>query len=623
MTPLHAQARALASCGVPVFPCVPDTKRPLVDGAYQVASTDLSQVGAWWTEYPDANVAIYPDGAGWCVVDLDPGGEAAWVALLAEHGEHTPTYMVSTPREGTHLYFAGSLPSTVGGARSGLAPHVDTRGVGGYVLVPPSVVGGKPYRVLHDRDIVQCPGWIAPRLAAARQRARAAVETLDTNAAVARATSLLHFAVSRGDVAIRGTGADSRTYQLCAELLNLGVSRATAERLLLEIWYPHCQPNNKPDFIGRKLDNALAYAQNEPGAWGIEDAAVSFGRTNAFREAMAVTEPAKSRYRLWSAADFDAEPEPKWIIDGLLPEDAIVLWLGPSQSFKSFLLLDAFLGVATGSETFGHTPQPGRVLYGAIEDLRNVGRSRRRAWQVGRDKSDTQLDRFRASLVPFLGMPGDFDDWCHEIEAWVGKEQLRLLAIDTAGKVLGGLNENASENVRTFWKMCDTLRERFGCSVVCVHHTGKDAERGARGSSAWDGDFDTRISTKRPSMDTLAVEVRVVKHKNAAEGQRWTFHGRPIAGSLVFFPTTADEHAAVTEDGELFSPKKIGKALAMKKAHSRAAALTSAELWLALGGELGDEKAVMKLDRLAEGARLRAYCVKDDKSFWWFYQPEG
>ena len=160
MTPLHAQARALASCGVPVFPCVPDTKRPLVDGAYQVASTNLSQVDAWWAEYPDANVAIYPDGAGWCVVDLDPGGEAAWVALLAEHGDHTPTYMVSTPREGTHLYFAGSLPSTVGRVRSGLAPHVDTRGVGGYVLVPPSVVGGKPYRVLHDRDIVQCPGWM-------------------------------------------------------------------------------------------------------------------------------------------------------------------------------------------------------------------------------------------------------------------------------------------------------------------------------------------------------------------------------------------------------------------------------------------------------------------------------
>ena len=614
MTPFHEQARALASCGVPVFPCVPNGKAPLIDGAYQAATTDTSQVDKWWTLWPDANVAIYPEGAGWCVVDLDPGGEPEWTRLLADNGVHEPTYMVSTPRDGTHLYFAGSLPSTV----SKLASHVDTRGVGGYVLVPPSIVGDLPYKVLHDRNIIACPGWIAPRLAAARQRARTTVETLDTDTSVARATSLLRAAVSRGDVAIAGAGGDNRTYQLCAELFNLGVSRNKAIRLLLDIWNPACIPPWQPDELAKKLDNALAYAQNEPGAWAVEDAAISFGRTTAFREAMAVTEPAKSRYRLWSAADFDAEPEPNWIIDGLLPEDAVVLWLGPSQSFKSFLLLDAFLGVATGSETFGTVPKPGLVLYGAIEDLRNVGRSRRRSWQIGRDQSDAPLQRFRASLVPVLGMPGDFDDWCHEIDAWVGKEPLKLLAIDTAGKVLGGLNENASENVRLFWKMCDILRERFGCTVVAVHHTGKDAERGARGSSAWDGDFDSRISTQRASMDGLSVEVRVRKHKNAADGQRWTFHGRPIAGSLVFYPTTAAEHAEATSQDEEITPRKVAKVLAMQKIHSRPAALSSAELWLALGGKLGDENGVRKLERRGTEASFRAYCVRDEGTFWWY-----
>ena len=90
---------------------------------------------------------------------------------------------------------------------------------------------------------------------------------------------------------------------------------------------------------------------------------------------------------------------------------------------------------------------------------------------------------------------------------------------------------------------------------------------------------------------------------------------------MVFFPTTLAEHEDATDDGAI-TPKKVGKILAMRKIHSRDAALTSSEMCIALGSDVGDEVAVRKLERLAKGM-LRAYCVEEERSFWWYYQPEG
>jgi hypothetical protein len=609
VTPRHQQALALARAGIPVFPCLPGSKFPAVAGAYQAASVDVGQIDQWWSQ-ADYNVAISPHAAGYAVADVDPGGEAAWVALLAEHGEPPATYTVETPRGGLHLYYAGALPSTVGK----LGPRIDTRGEGGYVLVPPSIVDGKPYRVLHDTDIAALPSWIAPLLARQHQRTRAASKELDRPADVARAEGVVRAAVERGDVAIAGCGGNSRTYRLAAELLSLGCSRETAERLLLEQWNEHCRPPWSPDELVVIVGNAASYGQDAAGAWSVEPAAESFGQTAAFREALKMSQPARSRYHLWSAADFDNEPEPSWVVPGLLPEGANILWLGPSQSFKSFLLLDVMLSVATGRPTFGVQPLQGKVLYGAIEDLSNIGKVRRRAWQAAHEHTADPLDNFRAGRVPLLGWGAEFDDWCAQIKAWVGTETLRLLAIDTAGKTLGALNENAAENVRQFGAMCDALREQFGCTVVAVHHTGKDDGRGARGSSAWDADFDSRIETRRPSMEALTVEVRVRKHKNAADGQRWHFEGKHIGGSLVFFPSEAPDPGA----DDPFAPAKIARVLADYRNTGGTGRLGTAELWTRMSGQVGDEKNVKMLERLGHLPKLRAYCTEEDGTLWWF-----
>jgi len=108
--PLIVAARALASAGIPVFPCVPRGKRPMTEHGFRDATTSLDQVSAWWREQPAANIGM-PTGwvSGVVVVDVDVHGpvngfkaynRAARAGLVSGW-----QVLVETPSGGMHAYF--------------------------------------------------------------------------------------------------------------------------------------------------------------------------------------------------------------------------------------------------------------------------------------------------------------------------------------------------------------------------------------------------------------------------------------------------------------------------------------------------------------------------------------
>lgn len=128
-----AAALLYAAQGLAVFPLAPGTKRPFAGsrGSHD-ATTDVRAVEAWWTAHPTANIAI-ATGRGLDVLDLDgPRGIASW---LDATDRPDPVAVARTPG-GVHLYLrtAGS-PN-----RRDLLPGIDYRGLGGYVVAPPSVL---------------------------------------------------------------------------------------------------------------------------------------------------------------------------------------------------------------------------------------------------------------------------------------------------------------------------------------------------------------------------------------------------------------------------------------------------------------------------------------------------
>lgn len=162
----YREALAAAARGWPVFPLRPHGKTPAVRGWDREATTDPDRIRRWWAHRP-GNIGISCGPAGLLVVDLDvPHGREAFARRAWQHGAEDPrdTYTVATASGGEHRYFlAPDVP--LGNTVGRIAPHVDTRGVGGYVVAAGSRVGHRSYRVLRDLPVAPAPRWLVDVLA--------------------------------------------------------------------------------------------------------------------------------------------------------------------------------------------------------------------------------------------------------------------------------------------------------------------------------------------------------------------------------------------------------------------------------------------------------------------------
>lgn len=135
--------------GIAVFPCEYKGKRPLTNNGLHDATTDEAKIVEWWRRTPLANIGA-PTGITFDVIDID-GPEAVAVCYLDAEpvtigGRKLKDieigHVLTTRPGGHHVYIQ---PSGRGNATN-IFPHVDFRGKGGYVIVPPSLGGnGRRY----------------------------------------------------------------------------------------------------------------------------------------------------------------------------------------------------------------------------------------------------------------------------------------------------------------------------------------------------------------------------------------------------------------------------------------------------------------------------------------------
>lgn len=135
---VHLAAAALhyaTAYGWPVFPLVPGEKRPLTKHGFKDATTDPDQIRRWWRDTPSANIGL-PTGHTFDVIDVDvPAGTMPWLDLVDTGSLPDGHGWVSTASGGTHVYIQ---PTGGGNLAGSIAPGIDYRGKGGFVVAPPS-----------------------------------------------------------------------------------------------------------------------------------------------------------------------------------------------------------------------------------------------------------------------------------------------------------------------------------------------------------------------------------------------------------------------------------------------------------------------------------------------------
>ena len=122
-------------------------KHPKTTHGVDEATHDEKQIKRWWTLWPDANIGIATGTKSGCVV-LDVDGEVGMESLrkLEEiHGPLPATLISNTGGGGKHFFV--TYDPAIGNSVGTIAPGIDTRGDGGYVVAPPSThKSGRKYQ---------------------------------------------------------------------------------------------------------------------------------------------------------------------------------------------------------------------------------------------------------------------------------------------------------------------------------------------------------------------------------------------------------------------------------------------------------------------------------------------
>lgn len=505
----------LSRRGFHVFPIADGTKdRPLCRWSRE-ATTDEATIRNWWLARPCANIGIATGPSGLLIVDVDnkngKDGNSSLVDLELMWGRLPATLSAATASKGRHLYLRGSTRNSV----CRLGPGIDVRSVGGYVVAPGSRVDGRgEYRWECDVPVADAPEWLIEQ-ASAPKRAEYAPEA---GAGKVSPSQLSLILAELGPAEFRdhdrwldlmmashhataGLGADEfiawstsdPPYTADADLIRyrwdtLSISpdgrRPITERTLFDAvikklgYVPNCDPSE--DF--------------EPWEEPLEPAS---GPTR------------QSRFLTFD--EIMSMPRPEWIVRGMVPARSVGSIYGPSTGGKSFLALHIALCVSVGAACYGRPTKSGDTFYIAAEDP-NGFRPRISAWCRHHGVERTP-GFFLQDGSTVLDRPGEADKLAADIRA--RSDAPRLVIIDTLSANFAG-KEN-TDDVRAFIQACFRVRELTGATVVFIHHTGKDGERGLRGHSSLLADIDFVLRMDGSATDAHS-KVIAEKQRNAPLG---------------------------------------------------------------------------------------------------------
>lgn len=145
-----------AERGWKVFPCKPNSKEPMTGRGYKDATSDPKKIAEWWAQHPSANIGLACDASGIVVVDADTyKPECEW-GFMAQSMDLPDTLVQRSASGGTHYFFSAPKDAEFKGQ---MGKGIDVKHKG-YVLLEPSVFGGKKYQFQTDDDLAPVPEWV-------------------------------------------------------------------------------------------------------------------------------------------------------------------------------------------------------------------------------------------------------------------------------------------------------------------------------------------------------------------------------------------------------------------------------------------------------------------------------
>lgn len=228
-----------------------------------------------------------------------------------------------------------------------------------------------------------------------------------------------------------------------------------------------------------------------------------------------------SELQLLTLEDFLTPPErAAYLVENLIPADAIVVVFGPAKSGKTFSVCDLMMHAAHGMHWHGHNVSKAlRVVFLAGEGRTGL-KLRLKAWTEWH-ASELRGD-FRI-LPESLSLPERMRD----VLECLRPVQPDVVVVDTLNAYFGRGDENATQDMTAFVGAVRSLRDTLRCTVIVVHHTGHAEVVRERGSSVLRAAADVIVHVARDGAGSGLIAFQVV---DARDIEAWD---SPVSLSLT------------------------------------------------------------------------------------------
>lgn len=222
--------------------------------------------------------------------------------------------------------------------------------------------------------------------------------------------------------------------------------------------------------------------------------------------------PKDSTFKLCSTDDLRKRPRPNWAIYGVLAKNTVNLLYGESGAGKTFVALHTVACLMSGNEWNGQEVDPFKSgIYVNLE---------------GSGLLSTRIDAYEkktGSPFPAVQWAVDGFNFTSDFaDLYDACPDGSLVVVDTLAASAPDLNINDQKDMALYAAAFRTLVTQKNCTVIIVHHCGKDLTKGAAGSFILKANFDSQISVSRKTNSDLRV-IKAEKVRDGVDGTEWLF----------------------------------------------------------------------------------------------------
>ena len=267
---------------------------------------------------------------------------------------------------------------------------------------------------------------------------------------------------------------------------------------------------------------------------------------------------ASGRYKFEFFDRITTDLKRRHLIKGVLLRVGTLGIIGQPGTGKSQLATHLAYSIAAGIPWCGRRVEQGAVICALGEGAEGF---RGRVQALRQAQGGAPIPFIIVPLAPNLLSMADVKDFvlaCKETMAELEGTALRMVCVDTLTAATPGMDQNSTEGMSRVVNALRHISRELDCVAAVIHHVGKDATRGARGSSVFNGDLDTELTVE--DLGAGRFQVRQTKQRDFEKGAplRFVQHqaviGQDEDGDEVTAVYAVHDQSAANDDFDAVEP---------------------------------------------------------------------